>query len=75
MLAFMSPEQMSVTVRQLMIDESFRHMHASAATLTAALQSAGFEVAHDLRRVLLRILRRGERMNTAIKTPGDGHDL
>ena len=59
MLAFMSPKQMSMTVRQLVIDESFWHMHASAATLTAALQSADSEVAHDLRRVLLRISEEG----------------
>ena len=50
---------MSMTVRQLMNDESFWQMHASAATLTAALQSADFGVAHDLRRVLLRISEKG----------------
>ena len=59
MLAFASPDQMSMTVQQLMNDESRWQMHASAATRTAALQSAGLEVAHNLRRVLLRITEEG----------------
>ena len=50
---------MSMTVQQLMNDESWWQMHASAATRTAALQLADFEVAHDLRRVLLRFLEEG----------------
>ena len=54
-----SPEQMSMTVQQLMNDESLWQLHASAATRTAALQLADFEVAHDLRRALLRISEEG----------------
>ena len=49
------PEQMSMTVHQLMNDQSLWQLHASAATRTAALQLADFEVAHDLRRALLRV--------------------
>ena len=59
MLASVSPEQMSMTMQQPMNDESLWQMLASAATLTAALQLAGFEVAHDLRRILLRISEEG----------------
>ena len=59
MLASVSPEQMSMTVQQLMNDESSWQLHASAATHTAALQLADFEVAHNLRRVLLRISEEG----------------
>ena len=59
MLASMSPEQKSMNMQQLMNDESLWQMHPSAATRTAALQLAGFEVAHDLRRVLLRISEEG----------------
>ena len=44
-----------MTVQQLINEESSWQMHASAATRTAALQSADLEVAHDLRRNLLRI--------------------
>ena len=54
-LAAAGPEQMSMTVHQLMKDESLWRLHASAATRTAALQLADFEVAHDLRRALLRV--------------------
>ena len=54
-LATAGPEQMSMTVHQLMNDESLWQLHASAATRTAALQLADFEVAHDLRRALLRV--------------------
>ena len=54
-LAAAGPEQMSMTVHQLMNDESLWQLHASAATRTAALQLADFEVAHDLRRALLRV--------------------
>ena len=50
---------MSMTMQQLMNDESGWQMHASATTRTAALQLAGFEVPHDLRRVLLRISEEG----------------
>ena len=50
------PEQMSMTAHQLMNDQSLWQLHASAATRTAALQLADFEVAHDLRRALLRVL-------------------
>jgi hypothetical protein len=49
------PEQMSMTVHQLMNDQSLWQLHASAATRTAALQLVDFEVAHDLRRALLRV--------------------
>ena len=49
-LATAGPEQMSMTVHQLTNDESLWQLHASAATRTAALQLADFEVAHDLRR-------------------------
>ena len=67
---------MPMTLQQLINDESSRQMHASAATRTAALQLADLEVARDLRRFFFNeFQRRGERMNTAIKTPGDGHDL
>ena len=59
MLAFVSPEQMSMTVQQLMNDESSGQMHASAATRTTGLQLADFEVAHNLRRILLRISEEG----------------
>ena len=58
-LATASPEQMSMTVHQLMNDESLWQLHASAATQTAALQLADFEVAHDLRRALLRVSEEG----------------
>lgn len=50
---------MSMAVQQLMNDESSWQMHASAAIRTAALQSADLEVAHDLRRDLLRIVEEG----------------
>ncbi len=50
---------MSMTMQQFMNNESLWQMHPSAATRTAALQLAGFEVAHDLRRVLLRISEEG----------------
>ena len=43
-LATAGPEQMSMTVHQLMNDESLWQLHASAATRTAALQLADFEV-------------------------------
>lgn len=49
------PEQMSMTVHQLMHDEALWQLHASAAARTAALQLPDFEVAHDLRRALLRV--------------------
>jgi hypothetical protein len=49
------PEQMSMTVHQLMNDEALWQLHASAAVRTAALQLPDFEVAHDLRRALLRV--------------------
>ena len=58
-LATASPEQMSMTVHQLMNDKSLWQLHASAATQTAALQLADFEVAHDLRRALLRVSEEG----------------
>ena len=58
-LATAGPEQMSMTVHQLMHDESLWQLHASAATRTAALQLADFEVAHDLRRALLRVSEEG----------------
>ena len=48
-----------MTVHQLMNDESLWQLHASAATQTAALQLADFEVAHDLRRALLRVSEEG----------------
>ena len=54
-LAAAGPEQMSMTVHQLMNDQSLWQLHASAATRTAELQLADFEVAHDLRRALLRV--------------------
>ena len=59
MLASMSPGQMSMAMQQLMNDKFLWQMHASAATRTAALQLAGSEVAHDLRRALLRISEEG----------------
>jgi hypothetical protein len=46
---------MSMTVHQLMNDEALWQLHASAAVRTAALQLPDFEVAHDLRRALLRV--------------------
>ena len=58
-LATPGPEQMSMTVHQLMNDESLWQLHASASTRTTALQLADFEVAHDLRRALLRVLEEG----------------
>ena len=58
-LAAAGPEQMSMTVNQLMNDESLCQLHASAATRTAALQLADFEVAHDLRRALSRVSKEG----------------
>ena len=58
-LATGGPEQMSMTVHQLMNDKSLWQLHASAATQTAALQLADFEVAHDLRHALLRISEEG----------------
>ena len=48
-------EQMSMTVHQVMHDEALWQLHASAAARTAALQLPDFEVAHDLRRALLRV--------------------
>ena len=59
MLASMGLKQMLMTMQQLMNDEFLWQMHASAATRTSALQLAGLEVAHDLRRVLLRISEEG----------------
>ena len=38
-------------------------------------QRYNFEMALDLRRFCYEFQRRGERMNTAIKPPGDDHDL
>ena len=58
-LATAGPKQMSMTVHQLMNDESLWQLHASAATRTAALQLADFEVAYDLRRALLRVSEEG----------------
>ena len=58
-LATAGPEQMSMTVHQLTNDESLWQLLASAATRTAALQLADFEVAHDLRRTLLRVSEEG----------------
>lgn len=58
-LAAGGPDQMSMMVHQLMHDEALWHLHASAATCTAALQLADFEVAHDLRRALLRVSEEG----------------
>ena len=58
-LATAGPEQMSMIVHQLMNDESLSQLHASAATGTAALQLADFEVAYDLRRALLRVSEEG----------------
>jgi len=58
-LATGGPEQMSMTVHQLMHDEALWQLHASAAARTAALQLADFEVAHDLRRALLRVAEEG----------------
>ena len=58
-LATAGPEQMSMTVHQLTNDESLWQLHASAATRSAALQLADFEVAHDLRRALLRVSEEG----------------
>ena len=58
-LATAGPEQMFMTVHQLMTDESLWQLHASAATRTAAVQLADFEVAHDLRRALLRVSEEG----------------
>ena len=48
------PEQMSVLLHQLMADRELWQLHASAARRTAALQLADFEVAHDLRRAILK---------------------
>ena len=53
------PEQMAMTVHQLMHDEALWQLHASAAARTAALQLSDFEVAHDLRRALLRVEEKG----------------
>ena len=58
-LATAGPEQMSMTVHQLMNDESLWQLHAGAAIRTAALQLADFEVAHDLRRAVLRVSEEG----------------
>ena len=58
-LATGGPEQMSMMVRHLMHDEALWQLHASAAARTAALQLADFEVAHDLRRALLRVAEEG----------------
>ena len=59
MLASVSPEPMSMTMQPLMNDESLLQMQGSAANRTAALQLADFEVAHDLRRALLRVSEEG----------------
>jgi len=53
-LAAGGPEQMSVLVHQLMTDRELWQLHANAARHTAALQLADFEVAHDLRRAILK---------------------
>ena len=53
-LAAGGPEQMSVFVHQLMTDRELWQLHANAARHTAALQLADFEVAHDLRRAILK---------------------
>lgn len=58
-LAAAGPEQMSMTVHQLMQDKALWHLHASAATRTAALQLADFEVAHDLRRAISKSQEEG----------------
>ena len=58
-LAAAGPEQMSMMVRQLMQDKALWHLHASAATRTAALQLADFEVAHDLRRAISKSQEEG----------------
>jgi len=58
-LATGGPEQMSMTVHQLMHDEALWQLHASAADRTATQQLADFEVAHDLRRALLRLAEEG----------------
>ena len=51
--------ELSMTVHQLMHDEALWQLHASAAARTAALQLPDFEVAHDLRRALLRVKEKG----------------
>ena len=58
-LATAGPEQMFMAEHQLINDESLWQLHASAATRTAALQLADFEVAHDLRRALFRVSEEG----------------
>ena len=58
-LATAGAEQMSMAVHQLLNDKSSWQLRASAATRTAALQLADFEVAHNLRRILLRISEEG----------------
>ena len=50
---------MSMTMQPLMNDESLLQMQGSAENRTAALQLVGFEVAHNLCRVLLRIPEEG----------------
>jgi len=50
-------EQMAMTVHQLMHDEPAWQLHADAARRTAMQQLDDFEVAHDVRRALLRLDR------------------
>ena len=58
-LAAAGPEQMAMMIHQVMQDQALWQLHADAATRTAALQLPTHEVAHDLRRAVLKKLEEG----------------
>ena len=53
-LAAGGPEQMAMLIQRVMIEHEFWQRHADAAAGTAALQLPDYEVAHDLRRAVLK---------------------
>ncbi len=53
-LAAGGPEQMATLIQRVIRDRGFWQRHADAAEGTAALQLPDFEVAHDLRRAVLK---------------------
>ena len=53
-LAAGGPEQMAMLIQRVMKEREFWQRHADAAAGTAALQLPDYEVAHDLRRAVLK---------------------
>ena len=75
MLVSVSPEQMPMTVQQPMNDESSWQIYVSAAT---RLQRYNWRTPRwhaTCAAFCYEFQRRGEWMNTTIKTPGDDHDI